>query len=114
MGAGANLTTYCLLQLAEGLPANRVGSAMRLVFSTAKDGFSLNTLYRKTKCVQDVNLLLILDQKGVVFGALLSEKMHCSQRFYGTGESCVFHWRDGFKVSQIVAVYADKSAYQTI
>ncbi|KAL5110429.1 TLD domain-containing protein 2 [Taenia crassiceps] len=91
------LTEEMLKDLAEGLPANRVGSAMRLVFSTAKDGFSLNTLYRKTKYVQDVNLLLILDQQGVVFGALLSEKMHCSQRFYGTGESCVFHWREGFK-----------------
>ncbi|KAL5964926.1 TLD domain-containing protein 2, partial [Taenia solium] len=91
------LTEEMLKDLAKGLPANRVGSAMRLVFSTARDGFSLNTLYRKTKCVQDVNLLLILDQQGVVFGALLSEKMRCSQRFYGTGESCVFHWRDGFK-----------------
>nr|CDS17713.1 nucleolar protein c7c [Echinococcus granulosus] len=96
-GKSCILTEVMLKDLAKGLPPNRIGSAMRPIFSTAKDGFSLNTLYRKTKCVQDVNLLLILDQQGVAFGALLSEKMHCSQRFYGTGESCVFHWKDGFK-----------------
>ncbi|VDM31752.1 unnamed protein product [Hydatigera taeniaeformis] len=96
-GTSCILTEAMLRDLSKGLPANRAGTALRLIFSTAKDGFSLNTLYRKTKCVQDVNLLLILDQQGVAFGALLSEKMHCSQSFYGTGESCVFHWRDGFK-----------------
>ncbi len=71
---------------------------MCLVFSTAKDGFSLNTLYRKTADVLGTNLLLIRDYTGSVFGALLSERMHSSQHFYGTGESCVFHWKNGFKV----------------
>ncbi|VDD74823.1 unnamed protein product [Mesocestoides corti] len=83
--------------LARGLPPSRLGNTMKLVFSTARDGFSLNTLYRKTQFIQDVNLLLIRDYLGSVFGALLSERMHCSQHFYGTGESCVFHWRNGFK-----------------
>ncbi|EUB58680.1 Oxidation resistance protein [Echinococcus granulosus] len=113
-GKSCILTEVMLKDLAKGLPPNRIGSAMRPIFSTAKDGFSLNTLYRKTKCVQDVNLLLILDQQGVAFGALLSEKMHCSQRFYGTGESCVFHWKDGFKVGQIIAVSTDEPPYRPI
>ncbi|KAM7537859.1 hypothetical protein Aperf_G00000062093 [Anoplocephala perfoliata] len=96
-GTSCILSGDMLKDVATCLPTNRISSSMRLVFSTARDGFSLNTLYRKTRDVQDINVLLIRDQMGTAFGALLSEKMHCSQRFYGTGESCVFHWRNGFK-----------------
>uniref|UniRef100_A0A5K3EZ33 Oxidation resistance protein 1 n=1 Tax=Mesocestoides corti TaxID=53468 RepID=A0A5K3EZ33_MESCO len=96
-GTSSILDEAMLKDLARGLPPSRLGNTMKLVFSTARDGFSLNTLYRKTQFIQDVNLLLIRDYLGSVFGALLSERMHCSQHFYGTGESCVFHWRNGFK-----------------
>ncbi len=87
---------------------------MCLVFSTAKDGFSLNTLYRKTADVLGTNLLLIRDYTGSVFGALLSERMHSSQHFYGTGESCVFHWKNGFKVCLLVTLVSTNSIYTQV
>ncbi|VDN11190.1 unnamed protein product [Dibothriocephalus latus] len=86
-----------LHDLSQGLPLHWVGYGMRPVFSTDHDGFSLNSLYRKTEEVKNVVLLLIRDTTNTTFGAVLSERMRCSLHFYGTGESCVFHWKPTFK-----------------
>uniref|UniRef100_A0A0X3P3L1 Oxidation resistance protein 1 n=1 Tax=Schistocephalus solidus TaxID=70667 RepID=A0A0X3P3L1_SCHSO len=91
------LDDQMLHDLSQGLPLHWVGYGMRLVFSTDHDGFSLNSLYRKTEEVKNVVLLLIRDTTNTAFGAVLSERMRCSLHFYGTGESCVFHWKPAFK-----------------
>ncbi|VEL40270.1 unnamed protein product [Protopolystoma xenopodis] len=92
------LTFPLVPQLAVGLPPHWTSCTFSLVYSTARDGFSLSTLYRKVRYVQGGQLLLIRDTLGGVFGAVMSERMHCSPHFYGTGESCVFHWKPDFQV----------------
>nr|VZI43486.1 unnamed protein product [Spirometra erinaceieuropaei] len=94
----AILDNQMLHDLSQGLPLHWVGYGMRPVFSTDRDGFSLNSLYRKTEEVKNVVLLIIRDTTDTTFGAVLSERMRCSLHFYGTGESCVFHWKPTFKV----------------
>ncbi|KAG5453916.1 Nuclear receptor coactivator 7 [Clonorchis sinensis] len=96
-GTSAILSDDMLEDLGANFPTHWIGSNLRLVYKTEQDGYSLHTLYRKAREVTGGVLLLIRDTSGMVFGALMSETMHCSQHFYGTGETCVFHWSPDFK-----------------
>lgn len=64
-----------------------------LIFGINKDGVSFRTFYSS---VQKYNptIILIKDTKGNVFGGLASEKWHPSGRFYGTGESFLFTFKN--------------------
>eukprot|EP01103_Thecamoeba_quadrilineata_P014402 TRINITY_DN4293_c0_g1_i1.p1 TRINITY_DN4293_c0_g1~~TRINITY_DN4293_c0_g1_i1.p1 ORF type:complete len:337 (+),score=18.22 TRINITY_DN4293_c0_g1_i1:969-1979(+) len=60
-----------------------------LYYSTANNGFSLNTLYRKTKDIAPM-LLLLKTTTNHRFGAFLSQSWKQSEFFYGSGETFIF------------------------
>ena len=55
------VTRWCMLQLTCHLPARAVGYPWRLIYSSDKHGFSLQTLYRFMAAVESPVLLLIKD-----------------------------------------------------
>lgn len=60
-----------------------------LLYSTLRDGISMQTLLRKAKG-HAPTVLLIRDMSRSVFGAFCSESWRVSQRYFGTGETFVF------------------------
>lgn len=60
-----------------------------LLYSTLRDGISMQTLLRKSKG-KAPTVLLVRDMKKHVFGAFCSEPWRISSRYYGTGETFVF------------------------
>ncbi|KAL3313319.1 hypothetical protein Ciccas_008081 [Cichlidogyrus casuarinus] len=86
-------------QLSVHMPLHWAGCNLRTVYKSERDGYSLATIYRKAQDIQNAMCLLLKDTSGASFGAIMSEQMHCSHHFYGTGESCVFTWHPCFKVS---------------
>ena len=79
--------------LAERLPSRVIGNPWQLVFTTERDGFSLNNIYRKVEGLErnSPTLIAIRDTEDCCFGALVSDNPSVSEKFYGTGES--FLWR---------------------
>ena len=80
-------------KLAQMVPARAQVCPWELLYSTATDGFSLNTMYRQTLDVDCDNLclLVIKDSKDNIFGALLTTPPSMSLRkIKGTGET--FLW----------------------
>lgn len=79
--------------LAERLPSRVIGNPWQLVFTTERDGFSLNNIYRKVEGLErnSPTLIAIRDTEDCCFGALVSDNPSVSGKFYGTGES--FLWR---------------------
>ncbi|KAF5403989.1 hypothetical protein PHET_02479, partial [Paragonimus heterotremus] len=96
-GFSGILSDDMLLDLGSNFPTHWIGANLQLIYKTEQDGYSLGTLYRKSKDVEGGVLLVIRDTLGTVFGAILSERIQCSKHFYGTGETCVFHWCPDFK-----------------
>lgn len=85
------------------LLGSKVSPLMRIkewevVYGISKDGDSLRTFYSNTK-KYNPTIILIKDTKGNIFGGFISEKWHCSKRFYGTGESFLFSFKEKGKVS---------------
>eukprot|EP00092_Neocalanus_flemingeri_P002444 GFUD01002614.1.p1 GENE.GFUD01002614.1~~GFUD01002614.1.p1 ORF type:complete len:577 (+),score=93.61 GFUD01002614.1:160-1890(+) len=80
------------------LPPRVQGYKWHLLFSTAKDGFSLHSLYRKSAHVDSPVLMIIQDTNHAVFGALISCPPAQSEKFLGTGESWLFTFFPSFKV----------------
>jgi hypothetical protein len=60
-----------------------------LLYSTLRDGISMQTLLRKSKG-QAPTVLLVRDMSKHIFGAFCSEAWRQSQRYFGTGETFVF------------------------
>ena len=60
-----------------------------LLYSTLRDGISMQTLLRKAKG-HAPTVLLVRDMSKHVFGAFCSESWRVSQRYFGTGETFVF------------------------
>ena len=79
--------------IAERLPPRVIGNPWQLVFTTETDGFSLNNIYRKADGLErnSPTLIAIKDDEDCCFGALVSDNLSVSEKFYGTGES--FLWR---------------------
>ncbi|XP_078072779.1 oxidation resistance protein 1a isoform X3 [Mustelus asterias] len=84
-------------KLAKNLPPRTVGYPWTLIYSTAKHGMSLKTLYRSMTGVDTPMLLVIKDSDGQLFGALASEPFKISDCFYGTGETFLFTFYPEFK-----------------
>ncbi|XP_067123097.1 oxidation resistance protein 1-like isoform X1 [Centruroides vittatus] len=84
-------------ELCKHLPARALGYCWTLIYSTSKHGFSLKTLYRKMSNVESPVLLTISDTNGAVFGAMSSCPLKISEHFYGTGESFLYSFYNGFK-----------------
>lgn len=70
--------------------------AWKLLYSTSRDGFSLQTLMRK--CEEKKNghqtsgpiVTLVKDDSGCVFGCFTSERWRVDKKLYGDGQSVVF------------------------
>ncbi|XP_032079097.1 oxidation resistance protein 1 isoform X3 [Thamnophis elegans] len=85
-------------KLTKQLPPRTIGYPWTLVFSTAKHGMSLKTLYRTMAGLDTPVLLVIKDSDGQIFGALASEPFKVSDGFYGTGETFLFTFCPEFEV----------------
>ncbi|KAM6210794.1 oxidation resistance protein 1 isoform 3-T3 [Sarcoramphus papa] len=85
-------------KLTKSLPPRTIGYPWTLVYSTAKHGMSLKTLYRSMLGLDTPVLLVIKDSDGQVFGALASEPFKVSDGFYGTGETFMFTFAPDFEV----------------
>ncbi|KAL3691151.1 hypothetical protein R1sor_004802 [Riccia sorocarpa] len=74
------------------LPTLALGRQWVLLYSTAKHGISLRTLYRKAAIIPGPCLLIAGDRLGAIFGGLLSSplKPTLKQKYQGTNESFVF------------------------
>ncbi|KAL2634038.1 hypothetical protein R1flu_005517 [Riccia fluitans] len=78
--------------LYSALPTLALGRQWVLLYSTAKHGISLRTLYRKAAILPGPCLLVAGDRLGAIFGGLLSSplKPTLKQKYQGTNESFVF------------------------
>ncbi|XP_053653498.2 uncharacterized protein [Cherax quadricarinatus] len=97
-GASEIITDVVRKSLYRKLPARAQGYSWKLVFSTAENGFSLNSLYRKMSDVDSPIMLFIQDTHQNVFGAVVSCSLHVSELYYGTGESFLFTFHPEFQV----------------
>ncbi|NWR88148.1 TLDC2 protein, partial [Furnarius figulus] len=87
-----------LPQLGPHLPLRLMQEPWQLLYSTRRDGFSLQTLYRRGGQPGSPALLLIRDAEGQAFGAFSSSAIRCSSGFYGTGETFLFSFSPELKV----------------
>ncbi|KAM8966195.1 oxidation resistance protein 1 isoform 2-T2 [Pelodytes ibericus] len=85
-------------KLTKHLPPRTIGYPWTLVYSTAKHGMSLKTLYRTMLGLDTPVLLVIKDSDAQIFGALASEPFKVSDCFYGTGETFLFTFCPDFEV----------------
>ncbi|XP_075438601.1 oxidation resistance protein 1 isoform X6 [Ascaphus truei] len=85
-------------KLTKHLPPRTIGYPWTLVYSTAKHGMSLKTLYRTMLGLDTPVLLVIKDSDSQIFGALASEPFKVSDCFYGTGETFLFTFCPDFEV----------------
>ena len=66
----------------------------KLVYSPSEHGCVLRTLYRNA-CDFGATVLVIRDHTHTVFGGFLSEPWRVTKRYYGTGESFLFTFKNG-------------------
>ncbi|XP_063000957.1 TLD domain-containing protein 2 [Elgaria multicarinata webbii] len=85
-------------KLAPHLPLRVTGHPWNLIYCTARDGFSLKTMYRSMIDLASPVLLVIKDTDGKIFGAFSSTAIHVSSCFYGNGETFLFSFTPQLKV----------------
>ncbi|XP_042742579.1 TLD domain-containing protein 2 isoform X3 [Lagopus leucura] len=85
-------------ELGPHLPTRLQQEPWSLLYCTARDGFSLRTLYRCTGQLSSPALLLIRDTEAQAFGAFSTSPIHVSSGFYGTGETFLFSFSPELKV----------------
>uniref|UniRef100_A0A8D0FYI6 TLDc domain-containing protein n=1 Tax=Sphenodon punctatus TaxID=8508 RepID=A0A8D0FYI6_SPHPU len=95
---GTELLCMALSQLAPHLPLRVTGYPWNLVYCTARDGFSLKTMYRSMTDLSAPVLLVIRDTNGQTFGTFSSTAIRVSSCFYGTGETFLFSFTPQLKV----------------
>ena len=69
-------------------------STWKLIYSLEQDGASIRSLYDKNEAhvgKRGAFVLVVRDASGGVFGAYLSDALHPSAHYYGTGEC--FLWK---------------------
>lgn len=75
--------------LASHMPLRHREKAWTLLYSTHRDGISMQTMLRKSRNMSPT-VLVVRDMEKHVFGAFCSEPWKISSRYYGTGETFVF------------------------
>lgn len=85
----ALMEAHHMVGLAAEVPMRYRQSTWRLVYSTQRDGISMQTLLRNAKG-KSPTVLVVRDMGRAVFGAYCSEPWRLSPRYYGTGETFVF------------------------
>lgn len=63
------------------------------LFSMNIDGVSTGTFYEKCKKWK-VTLLVVKEKHGYIFGAYCTDTWRTSSKFYGTGETFLFTFKD--------------------
>ncbi|GJP49401.1 hypothetical protein CLOM_g13848 [Closterium sp. NIES-68] len=89
IGESLLLSPQNFMALAVTLPARLRTSPWRLLYSTARDGISMATLFRKIKG-KGACLLVVRDSHKYVFGCFTNEEWRPMDRYYGNGECFVF------------------------
>lgn len=101
-GPSEIVTIDDITQIRRSLPYRFRNSSWHLIYRLSNDGSSYYTFYRKTEKKIPL-VLLILTDKDEKIGSYLSKGIHISSRYYGSGESFVFHFSprfESFKWSQ--------------
>lgn len=78
-----------LHKIVENLPVRFVSHDWELVYTTMRDGTSLQTLYTKVQGVYP-NVIIVRDSHGHIFGCFTPTAWKMCTRYEGTGESFVF------------------------
>ncbi len=78
-----------LREIHANLPYYQQFKNFKLVFSPENHGNSMRTFYLYTKNLKSY-ILVIKDINQNIFGGYISDEIHCSENFYGTGECFVF------------------------
>lgn len=95
------LTDAQLVQLSQLLPTSAQFDPLEPLYSTAKHGYSLKSLYRimlaHAEEIRGV-MMIIMDADHQVFGAIVNCPILPSPDFYGNGESLLFTFCPDFRV----------------
>ncbi|QDZ18195.1 TLDc domain-containing protein [Chloropicon primus] len=75
--------------LMDSVPPRFKQQTWRLLYSTSKHGFSLQTFYRRVSNAFPT-VLLVKDVRGSIFGAFATDPYMVQHKYYGTGETFVF------------------------
>lgn len=78
-----------ILGLIAEIPLRYRQSPWKLVYSTQRDGISMQTMLRSAQG-KAPTVLVVRDMEKAIFGAFCSEPWKLSSRYYGTGETFVF------------------------
>lgn len=88
------LSDLQISNLVEHFPSMMMTMDWTLVYSINRDGDSVGTFFEKCKDWK-YTLIVVKESKGWIFGGFCSEKWRSSLKFYGTGESFLFTFKDG-------------------
>lgn len=88
------LNDYQISNIIEHFPSLMMTMDWTLVYSVNRDGVSVGTFFEKCKYWK-YTLLVVKDINGFVFGGFCAETWKSSTKFYGTGESFLFTFKDG-------------------
>ena len=92
------LTNEHFLQILDYIPPSLKLRNWKLVYSNAKHGTSLNTLYFKCDDIGP-NIVVVQDFKGWIFGAYCSDSWSRGKHFYGKGEAFLFTFKNGRQIT---------------
>jgi TLD len=93
-GRSEILTDLQISNLVECFPSMMMTMDWNLVYSINRDGDSMGTFFEKCKDWK-YTLIVVKEKNGWTFGGFCSEKWRSAIKFYGTGESFLFTFKDG-------------------
>lgn len=88
------LSDLKISNLVENFPSMMKTMDWTLVYSVNRDGVSVGTFFEKCRDWR-YTLLVIKDTNGYVFGGFCCETWKQSTKFYGTGESFIYTFKNG-------------------
>ncbi|OAF71307.1 Oxidation resistance protein 1 [Intoshia linei] len=105
-------------QVSNYYPRRTIGSMLKMVYTSEKLGFCMNTLYNRAKSDENQHpmLLLIQDNYKNKFGAFLSKPLVVNSQFYGSCENWLFTFYPEFNVYGVSGInnYYVKSDFNSI